>query len=232
MNVSYFIKKHSPTILSALGAAGVVGTAVSSVIAYKRFDEEIENQNGDLSVKDKLLIAAPYAALPAGLCIGTISCIFGANSINKKRQASMASAYALLSTAFQRIERDGLDYMEGKIPIEMFENHDETGEMLYFDEFSGSYFEMRPEDFEKVKNTLNEMLASYDHVPIEEYYKMLKIHISDSQAIQSLGWDASNLYAQYGKIWIEFDEEDVLIEDDLECRVVSIVTQPELGVFY
>lgn len=99
-----FTRKHASTILSFLGASGVVATAV---LAAKATPEAInivkaeeERREKELTAYDKFKVAwKPY--IPSILTgFGTISCIFGANIINKKAQASLMSSYALLSKYF------------------------------------------------------------------------------------------------------------------------------------
>lgn len=123
MNAKLFLKKHSSTILTCVGAIGVVATAVTAVKVTPRALELIKNekdkQNYELAKKardageencmqiDKLhpidVIRVTWKCyIPATLIgIGTITCIFGANLFNKRAQASLVSAYSLLDSSFK-----------------------------------------------------------------------------------------------------------------------------------
>ena len=99
------LKKASPTILTCIGAAGVVATAVLAVKATLKADSLIKadsrrNHDGDPYAATKLeaVKSCWKCYIPAAATgVATIICIFGANTLNKKQQASLASAYALVN---------------------------------------------------------------------------------------------------------------------------------------
>ena len=102
------LKKASPTILTCIGAAGVVATAVLAVKATPKADSLIKadsrrNHDGDPYAATKLeaVKSCWKCYIPAAAtCVATIICIFGANTLNKKQQASLASAYALVNRSY------------------------------------------------------------------------------------------------------------------------------------
>lgn len=100
-----FLKRNSSTILTGLGAVGVVGTAVATAKATtkaSRLLDEIANEKGeDLTVYEKVRIAAPIYIPAILLGVSTISCIFGANALNKRYQASLVSAYTVLDQSYK-----------------------------------------------------------------------------------------------------------------------------------
>ena len=108
------LKKASPTILTCIGAAGVVATAVLAVKATPKADSLIKadsrrNHDGDPYAATKLeaVKSCWKCYIPAAATgVATIICIFGANTLNKKQQASLASAYALVNRSYS-------DYMTG-----------------------------------------------------------------------------------------------------------------------
>ena len=100
------LKKASPTILTCIGAAGVVATAVLAVKATPKADSLIKadsrrNHDGDPYAATKLeaVKSCWKCYIPAAATgVATIICIFGANTLNKK--ASLASAYALVNRSY------------------------------------------------------------------------------------------------------------------------------------
>lgn len=102
------LKKASPTILTCIGAAGVVATAVLAVKATPKADNLIKadsrrNHDGDPYAATKLeaVKSCWKCYIPAAATgVATIICIFGANTLNKKQQASLASAYALVNRSY------------------------------------------------------------------------------------------------------------------------------------
>ena len=103
------LKKASPTILSCIGAGGVVLTSVLAVWSTPKALRKIcadskENHEGDPNAYTKIeaIRSAWFYYIPAvATGIGTIVCIFGANTLNKRAQASITSAYALLNDSYQ-----------------------------------------------------------------------------------------------------------------------------------
>ena len=88
------LKKASPTILTCIGAVGVVATAVLAVKATPKADGLIKadsrrNHDGDPYAATKLeaVKSCWKCYIPAATTgIATIICIFGANTLNKKQQ--------------------------------------------------------------------------------------------------------------------------------------------------
>lgn len=107
------LKKASPTILTCIGAVGVVATAVLAVKATPKADGLIKadssrNHDGDPYAATKLeaVKSCWKCYIPAAATgVATIICIFGANTLNKKQQASLASAYALVNRSYSDYKR-------------------------------------------------------------------------------------------------------------------------------
>lgn len=105
MRAVNFVKRNSATILTCTGAVGVVATSVLTAKAtIKAVDilEAAQKEKGEeLTRSEKIQVAAPIYIPPALLGIGTITCIFGANILNKRTQASLVSAYSLLDRSYK-----------------------------------------------------------------------------------------------------------------------------------
>ena len=112
-NSSLFLAKNSPAILTGIGAAGVVSTAVLAVRATPEAMRRIdfynlnEPSNPDLEglpVKptDYLgIVRHTWKLYIPALAVGTVSivCIIEARSIDSKRNAALLSVYALTEKA-------------------------------------------------------------------------------------------------------------------------------------
>lgn len=98
-------KPQTSTLLTWFGAAGVVATAVltarSTVKATMLLEQEKCERGGDLTVAETIKVAGPAYIPPVLMGAATITCIFGANTLNKRTQASLASAYALLDNSYK-----------------------------------------------------------------------------------------------------------------------------------
>ena len=106
-----FLKRHSSTILTVMGAIGVVATAVIAVKdtpkALRILDEAEQEKGEELTVKEKIITAGPVYIPAVG--VSTIACIFGANVLNKRNQAALMSAYALLDQSYKDYKRKVVD---------------------------------------------------------------------------------------------------------------------------
>lgn len=104
-----FLKRHSSTILTVMGAIGVGATAVIAVKDTPkalRILEEVEQEKGEeLTVKEKIITAGPVYIPAIAVGVSTIACIFGANALNKRNQAALMSAYALLDQSYKDYKR-------------------------------------------------------------------------------------------------------------------------------
>lgn len=100
-----FVKQHSSTILTFIGAGGVVATSVLAVKATPKAisllsDAKIE-KGDNLTKKEIVKTAAPVYIPAISACAATLACIFGANALNKKQQAALISAYGLVNGAYK-----------------------------------------------------------------------------------------------------------------------------------
>lgn len=144
-----------PTVLTCAAAAGVVGTAVLTAKATPKALDLLhraeEEKQEELTLVEKIKVTAP-AYIPAILAgASTIICIFGANGLNKKQQASLASAYALLDRSYREyVEKTKEMYGEESdayVRQEIVKDHNEElefdipeDEQLFFDFNSYQYF--------------------------------------------------------------------------------------------
>ena len=101
--------KNAPTILTAVGAAGVVLTAVAAGKASIKAKKVLEEMPEDADVKEKAKVVAPIMAKPFLLGLATIGCIFYANHEHLKREAALAAVYSLSSKALEEYEAKVID---------------------------------------------------------------------------------------------------------------------------
>ncbi len=107
------LMKASPIILTGLGAIGVVTTAVLAVKATPKAMERVKidslkNHDGDPNAATKMeAIKSCWTCYIPAVITGaaTIGCIFGVNVLNRRQQASITSAYALVSRSYTDYKR-------------------------------------------------------------------------------------------------------------------------------
>ena len=258
-------KEHAATILTWIGATGVVATSVLAVKAtpeamriieeerIKRAESttttvfadnekhEIEEVNcKDLTPYDKFKVAWK-CYIPSFLTgVGTISCIFGANIVNKRTQASLMSSYALLSKYFSEYRYEAsntykLDkgknanqtiqqsIFERKFkndpPKDIFVDDDEM--LIYLPLYSTThyndgYITTKKSIMLNLEKRINDEINKEGYICINKIYKWLGIK---DKELPAWGW-------QYG--WVRpydvIDDKDLKIEyyDDPETYKVKL----------
>ena len=190
-----FFKKNVATILTGIGTAGVVITAVSAIKATPKAlysIEEAEKEKGDkLSNKEKI-ITTTHIYLPTIIIgVSTIACILGANVLNKKQQASLISAYALLQKSYNEY-RDKVDELyenssivDKEIAKDVYDNTKPSvssdEKCLFYDMFSKRYFESNKVDVIAAEYHFNRNFTLRGYATLNELYEFLGVDKIDGE---------------------------------------------------
>ena len=234
-----FLRSNSSTILTCIGGVGVVATVVTAVKATPKamaLVEEAKAEKGaELTKVETVITAAPAYITTAVLGVSTLACIFGANALNKRQQAALTSAYALLDNSYKEFKAKvqelygtgTLDVVKGELAKDKYKEKPfkVSEEMeLFYDDFSGRYFESTRERVLQAEYELNRTLA-YDYgVFLNEWYDMLGIETVDYG--DYLGWSSYELVETTWASWVNFHHKKVLIDDDLECTIIVMDFEP------
>jgi hypothetical protein len=239
--VGVFATKNSPTILTGLSVAGLLSTVAMAVSATPKamsIIDELEDRNthtGEPVTKKEILKAtwkvyAPAAAMGAV----TIGCIVGANSINLRRNAALASVYSISEMALKEyqakvVEKLGSD-KEKEIRDEIKQDRERrgdrsgkdvvftgSGKVLFRDALSGRQFESTVNIIERICNNLSMQLRNDMWIPVNDLYYELGLETN------KLG-DLTGWHIDQGGIEPEFSAE--LTEDGRPCVVLDFVNQP------
>ena len=93
MNIQALIKRNASTILTSLGAAGVLATAIITAKetpkALSLLEEAKEKKGEKLTKWEKVKIAGPTYIPAIATGAATVACIFGSNVISKRQQAPL-----------------------------------------------------------------------------------------------------------------------------------------------
>lgn len=238
-----FIKKHSSTILAITSVVGVVATSVTTAKATLKASKILKDaeEKKELTNAEKIKIAAPSYIFPIVLGASTIACIFGANILNKRQQTALVSAYALLDNSYKRyknkvkelygeeVHNNVIDsiakedvkdvYINAPGVISNYHNQledeDMTENRLFYDEFSGRYFETSIEKVLLAEYHLNRNFILRGCAPLNEFYEFLGLEPTDYGDV--LGW---TVYEEI--FWIDFNHRKAIIGDDLECYIIEM----------
>ena len=233
-----FLRRNSPTILTFLGAAGVVATSIAAAKATPKamaLLEKTKEEIGEELTKLEMVKVAGPAHIPA-VVIGasTIACIFGANALNKKTQASIMSAYALLDTSYKQYKSKVKELygensdrnVKKEIAKDKFKDNDihiNNEKILFFDFYSLRYFESTERLVLKAENRVNELLKLYGRASLNDFYESLGMPTAYTG--YELWWNVQKCPS------VEFTHDITTMDDGLECCVISMSVEPECELY-
>ena len=248
------LKNASPTILTFLGVTGVIATTITAVRATPKAIEKIKrdsriNHDGDpcgYSMAEAIKSAWVYYIPSAVIGVSTIVCIVGANVLNKRQQASLSSAYALINNSYNEykeklrelygeeahqkiidsIAKEHCEdiYLSGQDICGWnsldFDEHDPDDNRLFYDVYSRRYFESSISRVLQAEYHLNRNFVISGHLPVNDFYEMLGLSAIDGG--NKVGWNGDEL------LWIDFNHRKTVLDDGLEVYIIEMVWTPEV----
>lgn len=237
------LKRHAPTILSVVAAVGVAATTIVAVKATPKAltiirHDSREKHDGDPHAYTKVeaFKSAWKCYIPsAAIGLSTIACIFGANALNKRRQAALTSAYILLDNAYKEYkakikELFGEDSEKLIKDVAIKDKFDEEEamfsgtEQLFYEEHYGRLFERSKEEVLRAEYKFNLKLISHGHASLNDFYKLLGLPKTKNGSV--VGWYYDDAYS-----WIDFTHDLMTIDDGLECYAINASVPPTIGYF-
>ena len=210
-SLSLAVRKHQPEILTGIGIAGMITTTIMAVKATpKALDRMVEvkeahQENPDKKAFAKAVITKVAPVYIPSAVVGCLSvgCLIGASSVNHKRNAALATAYALSESALkdyqekvvetigekkERTVRDAVAKREiEKNPVsnnEIIITGD--GDMTCYDVLGKRYFKSNIDKLNRVVNILNHKLRCEDYVSVNEFY--WEVGLDSSDFGEEFGW--------------------------------------------
>jgi hypothetical protein len=206
-----FVTENSPGILTGLGVAGAVSTAVLAAKGGFRASEIIQREfdayPAGPDAKEKFQLVWKEF-IPAGaIGIVTVSAIIGANKIGARRAAAIAAAFKIseqLSEEYKQkvVETLGLqkeEKLRSELAADKMEQNPPPSSMLivagsdvlFFDEMSGRYFHNQVENVKKAVNDINYKVNNYHCASLTDFYEM--IGLDETQFSGDMGWNTDEL---------------------------------------
>ena len=227
--------QHSPEILLGLAVVGVGVAVYRGIKDSRKADKRIEKakekkaeelgtspEDVNLSVKEKVIAAAP-AYISTGLTIvAVVGCIVCAQSINAKRNAAMMFMYTAANEAAKEFEDKTVEVagerVVEKVKDEIMQDHitnnpppaDPTkiyvtgrGDNLCYDSLIGRYFYSSIERVRKAVNDINARLTGgkEEYVSLNDFYYELGLPAVDIG--NQFGWnivDDGTLEVDFGSM--------------------------------
>jgi hypothetical protein len=240
-----FLKRNSSTILTCLGAVGVVATTVMSVKATPKataaLEAKKEEKGDDLTALETITAVAPSYAPSVVTGIATIGCIFGINVLNKRNQASLMSAYALLDKSYKQHKdkvkelfgEQGAFQVKESIAKDHYEEQESTltgeGE-LFYDFYSDRYFESTMDKVKQAEYELNRMINVEGGAYLNDFYKLVGLDAIEGGDI--VGWSVGLCFEQYWQPWVDFSHEYTTMDTDstryadMDCCIITFLQDP------
>ena len=244
-----FIKRNSSTILTCIGGVGVIATSIMAVKATPKalalLEEAKEEKGEELTTLETIKVAGPVYIPTIVTGVSSIACIFGANMLNKRQQASLASAYALIDNSYKEYKgklkelygEEAHQDIVNSIMVEKADDiyiHSETlcnncdlsleeqnGEpAIFYDEHSNRYFEATIEQVITAEYHLNRNYILRGYSYLNEFYEFLGIEETDYGSV--LGWAP----VDDGMYWIDFNHRKVVMNDGTICYVIEMPFEP------
>lgn len=239
-NAKKFLHLKAPSIMTGLGVAGVIVTAISSGKATLEARDRLElaevmaqARNEELNTKDKF-VRIWTAYIPTVVLAGaSITCILGAHNINVRRQAAVVTLYQITERGFDKYREHVVgaigENAERKIrdtvaqsqlkenPVTKTEVYiTGAGKSLFYDGLSGRYFESDMETIRRAENNMNHAILQEMYVTLNQFYG--DIGLTGTDMGSEVGWDTDR------KLEIFFTT--MISDDDRPCMVINYTTKP------
>lgn len=238
-----FLDKNSTSILTGLIVTGIGATIFLSVRPTAKAlqliaDENYErgpNREWQLTKFEVIKLVYPLyvpAAVMGGL---TIAGVIFLNNIHTRRNAALATVYAISEAALKEYQDKVIETIgkkkEQKIRDDIYADKllenplskniiimTGKGETLCYDNFSGRYFKSDIETIRSVRNDLNDILSLDNFISLNDLYYALGL--PNTRGGQELGWNMSG-----GKIVFTYSSH--LAENGVPCLVLDYDISPK-----
>lgn len=232
-----YLKRNASTILTVVGGVGVVTTTVLAVKATPKallmLEDAKQEKGEELTKLEKVQVAAP-AYIPTVISgAATLGCIFGANILNKRQQAGLMSAYALLDNSYKEYKakveelygENSNQQIQDKIAKDKYEEVEiKNDEILFYDEYSKQYFKSNLVKVAQAEYNVNRNIHMRGWAELNEFYEDLGI--DNYEQYSALGWSEGGNYEYYWQAWVDFTHSKKVMDDGTEYTVITMFEEP------
>lgn len=236
------VKKHSPTILTGIGIAGMITTTILAVQSTPKALRLLEEKKADISETEKLppieVVKAAWKVYVPAVLTGILStvCLIGANSVNQRRGAALAAAYSLSESALKEYREKVVETIgkkkEQAIRDDIAKDRvtanpvrevvvTDRGSTLCYDSISGRYFKSDIETLRRTVNDLNRRMRDEMFISLNDFYCAVdNPDLGPTKLGDRLGWTIDKGYIDLG-----FSSQ--LTADGTPCLVLDYTVAPE-----
>lgn len=234
-----FAIDNSATILTVIGATGVLTTAALTGRATLKATELINDKNfvqkqhgaPELTRNEKIYLVWKCYIPAAGAAVLSVGAVIGANHINNRRMAALALAYSLQDKRFEDYKNKAAEKLGVKKESAMRdelaqdrlnENPPDknvvfvgTGDVLCFDQFTGRYFKGTMEKLRKAENDTNYDIVRVGFACLSDFYE--RLGLKPTSMSEQFGWRKDK---------VDLHVTSVLTDDGTPCISFDFDVKP------
>lgn len=238
-NIQSGMKKHAPEILTGFGIAGMISATIMAVRATPKAMQLLEKRKKEVD-EEKLspidtVKTAGACYIPSAIvsCV-SVACLVGASSANMRRNAALATAYAIaesnlkeyqekvIETVGKKKEQSVRDAVAkekiAKDPVGGREVYVTSyGDTLCYDVISGRYFKSDIETIRRAANEVNRRMIHDMYISLNEFYD--EIGLDHTRMGDDLGWNVNDDL-------LELTFSSQLASDGTPCLVLDYCVAP------
>jgi hypothetical protein len=239
-----FLARKSPVILTGIGIAGMVTSTILAVKATPKalalidIQKEREAEGLEEPLTNAGVVKLTWKCYIPSAAMGAVSiaCLIGANTVNGKQKAALATAYTLSETAL-RTYKDKVVELIGEEKAKEVQTAvaqeqvnrlpakdkeviiTAKGDYLCLEPTSGRYFKSDIESIKRDINELNRQMQTTLYITLNDLYAQLGLKPVDGNVGETMGWCIDT-----GLIDISFDA--CVADDGSPCLVIDYISSP------
>jgi hypothetical protein len=204
-SLTKLLTNNTPQVLTAMGAAGVIATAVLTGKASYRAAQILAEEPAHATTFEKAKVVWTLYIPPLSVAAVTVTAIILAERIGTRRAAAVVTAFTLSEKAFseyrtkvvqkvgekkerefrdelavERAERAGIPHNTFVVPGGM--------KQRCFDQYSERWFESTVDLLHRAENTINHNMIHNEACSLNEYYA--EVGLNPVTYGEQVGWEA------------------------------------------
>ena len=205
------VVKHSPEILTGIGIAGMITTTVLAVKATPKALDLIEEKKDEERIDELTPVETVKAAwkpyIPAAVtCVVSTACLIGASRVSSRRNAALATAYQLSTTALNEYKEKVVETIgekkektirekiaQDKVNDKRIETTPiyvvDTNATEFYDPIGGARFVTTIDKVNAAVNAINATLLDTDFVSMNDFYE--ELGLPPTKMGYDLGWNTN-----------------------------------------
>lgn len=226
-----FLRKHGGTILAVAASVGVGLTAYEThKAAVKATTLVVMNKDEPMTKKEVVQECWKFYIPAAVLGGGTIACILGSNTLNKKQIASLSAAYMALGKTYQEYRRQVAERIGSEAEADILEKSkveepaEEDKQLLCYEPFSNRYFHATEAELYDAFYQMNRDFSLNGEVSINNLYSYLGLEYLPEK--DDVGWCSDYMINEWEYFWIDFVANKQTTDDGLEVYQVYAFQPP------